>query len=85
MSIFNSTKWLIEYCPICSSINHIFLPNDNIHAWECWFCLNKWWLNEEYKDEIVTTYCVDSDEADNMLINCDKRINFTFGSFEVMS
>jgi len=79
MSSFQNTNWLIEHCIICGSINHIFLSDYSIDAWECYNCFSKWWLNDCGKDNIMIQYDVDAEEADNMLINCDERINFTFG------
>ena len=79
--IFNS-DWLTEHCLICGSPNHIFWDNPEAHAWECWACFNKYWIDDLSKDTIIIENNVDDDEADDMLTNCHPSIIFLHGHSE---
>lgn len=72
-------KWLTEPCISCGSVNHIFLGNENAHAWECWNCMEMWWLDDLAKDLVVIENNVDDDEALNMLMNYHPSIIFLHG------
>ena len=77
-------NWLQEYCPLCGSLNHIFIPAEinNADAWECWGCFNRWWL-----DDLAHTMCsldnnIDENEADDWLSNANPSIIFVYGQSE---
>lgn len=74
-------EWLTEHCLVCGSVNHIFL-NQEAHAWECWACFQKWWIDDLAKDTIIITCSVDDDEAEDMMINCHPSIIFVYGHCE---
>jgi hypothetical protein len=46
-------SWLTEHCLVCGSVNHIFLNLPDAHAWECYFCGHKFWIDDEVKDEYI--------------------------------
>jgi len=79
---YPENEWLIEHCLVCGSVNHIFLTPE-AHAWECWACFNRWWIDDLSKDVIIITYNVDEDEADDMLGNAHHYINFAHGHSEI--
>ena len=76
---YNPNKWLVESCPICDSVNHIFLSNIDAHAWECWHCLNMWWYD---KDLFMTTYNYSDEESNELLCNNNPLICVLYGQQE---
>lgn len=75
MNINFNNLWLTESCPLCGSVNHIFLdPLIDGHAWECWSCFAAHWLD---KDRYVLTYSIDNEQADqDLMLNSSSIIYY---------
>jgi hypothetical protein len=79
MEYFNNNQWLTETCLSCGSVNHIFLAEDG-HAWECWNCLEVWWLDALAMDTILIENNIeDEDELWDMLVNYHPSIIYLHG------
>ena len=39
-----------EYCLLCSSLNKL-LVEETDHAWECWNCNTRWWIDDQARLE----------------------------------
>ena len=76
-------EWLTEYCPLCGSVNHIFIPPaEPYEAWECWSCFNRWWMDDLAKSMFLIEHNIDEDEAEDWLCNAASSITFVFGQPE---
>jgi hypothetical protein len=77
-----NNSWLVEYCPICGSANHIFIPPEvwEVDGWECWSCFNRWWMDDLAKTTLMMAWDVDEDEAEEMLKNGTAKL--LHGKFE---
>ena len=75
-------SWLTEHCLICGSINHIFVDRMDAHAWECYFCLNKFWLDEMGKDQYILQEGVNENEAEAHLRQGHYNIIYLLGNYE---
>lgn len=82
MYFHGNNRWLTERCLACGSVNHILLANTEAHAWECWNCLEVWWIDELAKDMLIISYDIDDDEANNMLVNYHPYILYLYGHME---
>jgi hypothetical protein len=68
---------------MCGSMNHIFLPyGKNAHAWECYNCMSRYWIDFLAIDSYMMEHEVDHDEATNNMENCDSTVIFIFGRQE---
>jgi len=77
---FQEQQWLTETCLGCGSVNHIFLGNENAHAWECWNCLDVWWIDSLAIDAIIIECDLnDMDEVWHMLVNYHPSIIYLHG------
>ena len=75
-------SWLTEHCLICGSVNHIFCDVADAHAWECYFCFNKFWLDDLACDQYCITNGIDVDEADKHLQASNTMIKYLLGNYE---
>ena len=47
IDIRQPNQWFTERCIVCDSVNHIFLDTGRVaFAWECYCCMNCWWLDD---------------------------------------
>lgn len=74
--------WLTEHCLLCSSVNHVFIYTDNAHAWECWNCHTKYWLDECAKDSYIIEHNISEDDADKDLNKGVPTMKFLYGHYE---
>lgn len=58
---------MTEHCLICGSLNVIHEPENN-HAWECWNCQQKWWIDDQARLEYQVHYDIDITQAELDLI-----------------
>lgn len=75
-------EWLVETCQMCGSTNHIFVDNSEAHAWECWCCGFRFWLDELGRDAYLIDQDIDDIEAEERLDNADLSIYFLNGQCE---
>lgn len=73
ITLFSQT----EYCLLCSSKNKL-LVGDVDHAWECWNCNARYWIDDQARLEYMVHHDISSGEADQDLYT---KI-FTDGQFE---
>ena len=58
-----------EYCLLCSSLNKL-LVEETDHAWECWNCNVRYWIDDQSQLEICVHYGIDSDSLNDALKLC---------------
>jgi hypothetical protein len=73
---------IIEHCKICGSINKIYVHTDDAHAWECYFCSNRCWLDYLARDDYVITAGVDEFDAEQHLQNFYSNVKCLYGNYE---
>uniref|UniRef100_A0A6M3K200 Uncharacterized protein n=1 Tax=viral metagenome TaxID=1070528 RepID=A0A6M3K200_9ZZZZ len=59
---------IVESCPMCGSNNYIFLFRD-APAYECFTCLNSFWIDDDRRLEFSLKNGIDIFEADHLLKN----------------
>ena len=69
-------------CPICCSINHIFVGVDDAQAWECYFCSNRCWLDNLARDEYIMIEGVDEFDAEQHLQDWYSNVKCLYGHYE---
>jgi hypothetical protein len=74
-----SNEWLTETCLGCGSVNHIFI-SQNAHAWECWNCMECWFIDTMAIDALVIECGLEhEDEVWHMLINYHPAVIYLHG------
>ena len=74
--------WLTEHCLICGTVNHIFIDTQDTQAWECYFCSNRFWLDELARDGYIIQEGVIEGEADVDLNHQFTNVKFAYGHYE---
>ena len=57
-----------EYCLLCSSLNKL-LVGECDHAWECWNCQSRWWLDDQARLEYQVHNNLNFEQAEADLTN----------------
>ncbi len=55
-----------EYCLLCSSLNKLLI-NKTDHAWECWNCNSRYWLDDQARIEYMAHFSLSYDIAEEDL------------------
>lgn len=55
-----------EYCLLCSSLNKL-LVGDTDHAWECWNCNVRYWIDDQARLEYMVHYGIPIEIAEKAL------------------
>ena len=76
-----------EHCLICGSANNLEM-GDVDHAWECWNCNQRWWIDDQARLEYTVYYDVSLLQAEQDLSNRntdfdDRVVNFAKTSGEI--
>jgi len=68
---------LTEHCLICSNANHLGIQQET-HAWECWHCNTRWWLDDQARLEYMVHYDINfaQAETDLKMPHPSRRLNF---------
>jgi hypothetical protein len=66
----------LTICPQCSTINQIYIDNDNIHAYQCCFCFNNSWIDIDDLEDYMNENNIDYDIANTHLQNGDISIKY---------
>ena len=74
--------WLTECCLICGSVNHVFVYTDDAHAWECYFCNNRYWIDELAEDTYIITNDITEEEAHKDLGCTKSNVKCLYGHYE---
>jgi hypothetical protein len=77
-----NSKWLTEQCPVCCSVNHIFIPDDSYHAWECYHCQYRSWLDHICSEIVAIENGIAEYDADQALYCKNSMIKFCQGHYE---
>jgi len=59
----------VESCSMCGSNNYVFLFSDDVFGWECYCCLNTFWISDDHKLKYSLSNNIDLYECDFMLKN----------------
>lgn len=70
-----------EHCLLCSSKNKL-LVSDIDHAWECWNCNTRWWIDDQSKLEYMVFTGTSNDEATEHLCCVGERPHLNFCMIE---
>lgn len=74
--------WLTEQCPVCYSVNHIFVPDNSYHAWECYHCQYRSWLNSLSCEMFAIANGMTAYDADQALFFGSLDLKYCQGNYE---
>lgn len=74
--------WFEENCTYCGTKNHIYTDIHNAHAWECYFCGERHWINGLGREQYAISEGITEDEADEHLNRFENNIKFLIGDYK---
>lgn len=78
----NIGGWFKDFCLFCGNLNHIYVDIPDAHAWECYYCSNRHWIDDLGREMYCMEEGVDEDEAEAHLNQPLANIRFLNGCFE---